>query len=184
MCRDIGPSQEAALSQAFLALALFLSSAAEEAPKTAPPEPTRIELAKLYASTGRGARVAPEIEALRGRRVRVLGFMARMEDAPKGAFYLTRHPVEAEEGGAGTGDLPPGALRVEVPRLAGEEVAWIPGVVEAIGTLEVSRAEDREGRVSWLRVVVDGPRLPAAPERRASTSSGVDSRVTKKEVSP
>jgi hypothetical protein len=33
--------------------------------------------------------------------------------------------------------------------------------VEAIGTLEVGRAEDADGRVSWLRVVADTP--PAAP---------------------
>lgn len=130
-------------------------------------DPTPLDLGRLYAATASGARVAPEVQALRGRRVRVVGYMAKMEDAPRGAFYLTRTPVEAEEGGAGTGDLPPGALRVEVPRLAGEEVAWVPDAIEAVGTLEVGRAEDAEGRVSFLRVVVDDARRPDADPKRS-----------------
>jgi len=129
-------------------------------------EPSRLELAKLYVTTGTGARVAPEVEALAGRRVRVVGFMAKMEEyVPRGALYLTRMPVETEEGGGGTGDLPPGALRVEVPHLAEKEIEWIPGAVEVIGTLQVGRAEDEEGRVSWLRVVVEDPPSAAAGAR-------------------
>jgi hypothetical protein len=95
--------------------------------------------------------------ALRGRRVRVVGFMAQMEDAPRGLFYLTRRPVQADESGAGTADLPPQVVRVEVPARAGEEIAWVPELVEAVGALEVGRAEDPEGRVSWVRVVLDAP---------------------------
>jgi hypothetical protein len=124
----------------------------------APNELPRLDLARLYVANGTGIRVAPEVEALAGHRVRVVGYLAKMEDyVPHGAVYLTRLPVEAEEGGGGTGDLPPGALRVEVPRLAGEEIEFVPGAVEVIGTLQVGRAEDEEGRVSWLRVVVDDP---------------------------
>jgi len=123
----------------------------------------RLDLARLYVSTEGGSRVAPEVETLQGHRVRVAGFMVRMEDAPRGAFYLTRAPLEAEEGGGGTGDLPPGTLRIELPRLAGQEIEWAPGLVEAIGTLEVGRAEDAEGRVSWLRVVVENAPPPRAP---------------------
>jgi hypothetical protein len=167
------------LPQTALALALFLCSSADAASRPPSEEPVRLDLAKLYRSTGRGTRVAPQVEALRGRRVRAVGFMVRMEEAPRGAFYLTRHPVEAEEGGAGTGDLPPGALRVEVPSLASEEVAWVPDVVEAVGRLEVGRAEDAEGRVSWLRVVVDRPGSGAAPAPAPSTPVRVDSPATR-----
>ena len=148
----------------------FLLAAADEPPKRLVADPARLDLARLYVPTERGARVAPEVEALRGRRVRVLGFMARMEEAPRGAFYLTRRPVESEEGGAGTADLPPGALRVEVPRLAGQEIAWAPDVIEVVGTLDVGRAEDAEGRVSWLRVVVDEARGRATEGTGSSTA--------------
>ena len=168
------------MSQAALALAVIVCSAAAAAPSRPGVEPVRLDLARLYVSTAAGTRVAPEVEALRGKRVRAVGFMARMEDAPKGAFYLTRFPVEAEEGGAGTGDLPPGALRIEIPSLAGQEVGWVPDVVEAVGTLEVGRAEDADGRVSWLRVVVDGPPAPAQPAGKASARQGAGSPEEKK----
>lgn len=168
------------MSQVALALALVLCSAPDSAASRSLEEPPRLDLARLYVSTASTTRIAPEVEALRGRRVRAVGYMARMEDAPKGAFYLTRFPVEAEEGGAGTGDLPPGALRIEIPRLAGEEVAWVPDVVEAVGTLEVGRAEDAEGRVSWLRVVVDGPSAPPPAASDSSARNGADSPAEKK----
>jgi len=147
---------------AALALVVSLASASDQA---ASKELPRLDLAKLYVTNAIGARVAPEVEALEGCRVRVTGFMAKMEEyVPRGALYLTRVPIETEEGGAGTGDLPPGALRVEIPRLAGDEIEWIPGPIEAVGVLQVGRVEDEEGRVSWLRLVVDaapGPTVTA-----------------------
>ncbi len=164
---------------------LLLAFSAADAPAKAPStEPVLLDLARLYVASERGARIAPEVEALRGRRVRARGFMVRMEDPPRGAFFLTRYPVDAEEGGAGTGDLPPGALRVEVPRLRGGEVEWVPDVVEAVGTLEVGRAEDADGRVSWLRVVVDAPH-GGTPVDRSSACSWADSpAATKRRAMP
>jgi hypothetical protein len=116
-----------------LVLVASLSVLADPGPAKEPP---RLDLARLYLASGTAVRVAPEVEALAGQRVRVAGFMARMEEyLPRGALYLTRMLIEAEEGGGGTGDLPPGALRVEVPRLAGEEIEWIPGAREVTGVL-------------------------------------------------
>jgi hypothetical protein len=166
------------MPQATLALALAFLAAGDSAHWPPSQEPARLALAQLYVSTEHGARVAPDVEALRGRRVSTVGFMVRMEQAPKGAFYLTRQPAESDEGGAGTGDLPPGALRVEVPQLGGEEIAWVADVVEAIGTLEVGRAEDPDGRVSWLRVVVDARDAAAAPARKTSAREGADGPAT------
>lgn len=148
---------------ATLALVVSLSAAAGTAPEELP----RLDLARLYVATPAGAQVAPEVSALGGQRVRVVGYMARMEDeVPRGCLYLARAPVETEEGGGGTGDLPPGTLRVEIPRLAGEEIEWVPGPLEVTGVLQVGRAEDEAGRVSWLRVVVDdSPARPASAHR-------------------
>lgn len=142
-------------------LALAVSLSAAGVPAT-PKELPRLDLARLYVATPGGAHVAPEVAALDGQRVRVVGYMAKMEDyVPRGSLYLARAPIETEEGGGGTGDLPPGALRVEIPRLADEEIEWVPGPLEVTGVLQVGRAEDDAGRVSWLRVVVDD--LPAHP---------------------
>jgi hypothetical protein len=157
-----------------------LPAAHAAAPGAGSKELARLDLAKLFVTTEDGTRIAPAVHALNGRRVRVVGYMARMEGAPRGSFYLTRDAVEADESGAGTADLPPHAVRVEVPRLSGEEIAWVPDLVDAIGTLEVGRAEDSDGRVSWLRVVLDAPgsasRESAGPTNVPAPASGVVTR--------
>jgi hypothetical protein len=127
------------------------------APGPAPSAPVALDFRQLFVQTPAGPRIAPAVEALRGKRVRLVGYMVQMEDAPRGAFYLARRPAFADESGGGTGDLPPLAVRVELPHLAGQEVELVEGRVEAIGRLEIGRAEDEEGRVSWLRVIADPP---------------------------
>jgi hypothetical protein len=90
--------------------------------------------------------------------------MVRMELPPRAAFYLAARPVEADESGGGTADLPLDAVRVEVPWFAGE-IPWLSGPLEVIGRLELGRREDDDGRVSWIRVVVDRPDPTALPSR-------------------
>ena len=120
--------------------------------------PAALDFRQVFVQTQAGPRIAPAVEALRGKRVKLVGYMVEMEDAPLGAFYLARRPSFADESGAGTGGLPPHAVRVELPHLAGQEVQFQAGPIEAVGRLEVGRAVDADGRVSWLRLVVDPPR--------------------------
>ncbi|MFT3917243.1 MAG: hypothetical protein QM704_25095 [Anaeromyxobacteraceae bacterium] len=133
------------------ALALNLSSS------PAAPPPPALAFEHLFVTGPSGARVAPEVAALAGRRVRLAGHPVHMEEPPRGAFYLAARPVEADESGGGTGDLPPGAVRVEVRGLEGPLPA-LDGAVEVEGLLDVGRAEDADGRVSWIRILVDLPR--------------------------
>jgi hypothetical protein len=146
------PAALAVLAVATLALA---------APGAAPPaaDPAPLALTRLR---GPGA-LPPDVEALAGRTVRLVGHMVHMELAPQGAFYLAARPVEADESGGGTGDLPLDAVRVEVAWFPGE-VPWVAGPVEVIGRLDLGRREDPEGRVSWIRVVVEKP-APTPPSR-------------------
>jgi hypothetical protein len=140
-------------------LAVAHPARAGEAPTAAAPRAADVQpldLGKLYVVRDGGLAVAPEVEALRGRAVRVRGFMVQMEEAPRGEFYLATHPVEQDESGAGTGDLPVGAVLVRVPGLA-QPVPWRPHPVEVVGTLEVGREEEADGRVTWLRVVMAEP---------------------------
>lgn len=66
-----------------------------------------------------------------------------------------------------SGDLPPGAARVEVPWLQGE-VPFVRGPIEVVGVLQVARAEDDAGRVSWIRVVMEAPTVREADRREES----------------
>jgi hypothetical protein len=135
-----------------LALAIALRSAA---PAHAGEAPSKLTFDHLFVSGPAGARVAPEVEALAGHRVSIVGHMVHMEEPLRAAFYLAPRPVEADESGGGTGDLPPQSVRVEVPGLV--KIPWVAGPVEVEGLLQVGRAEDADGRVSWLRVLVEKP---------------------------
>ena len=135
-----------------VAITLLAAPAAPREPPTAAP----LAFERLYSPGPKGARIAPETQALGGRKVRMVGHMVRMELPPRAAFYLAARPVEADESGGGTADLPPAVVRVEVPWIAGE-VPWIDGPVEVIGRLELGRVEDDEGRVSWIRIVMEAP---------------------------
>lgn len=125
-------------------------------PTSGPQEPRPLDLRTLYVVRGGSLAVSPQVEALRGRTVRVRGFMVQMEEAPSGEFYLATHPVEQDESGAGTGDLPVGSLLVRVPGVD-RPVPWRARPVEVVGTLEVGREEAADGRVTWLRVVMTEP---------------------------
>jgi len=139
---------------ATFALAIALHALPDQRP------PVALTFDRLVVQGHGAPAIAPEALALAGRRIRIVGHMVRMELPPRAAFYLAARPVDADESGGGTADLPLAAVRVEVPWIAGV-VPRVEGPVEVVGTLEVGRAEDAEGRVSWLRVVLDP--APAAP---------------------
>ena len=152
-------------------LALALASLAlPPADAPADPRPVPLEFSRLAPGASSRAPLPPELEALAGRSVRLVGHMVRMELPPRAAFYLAARPVEADESGGGTGDLPLDAVRVEVPWFAGE-IPWLGGPLEVIGRLELGRREDDDGRVSWMRVVVE--RRPDATPLPSLSRDGV-----------
>ena len=106
---------------------------------------------------------------LNGKRVRLIGFMAQMETPPIGAFYLCPRPVTCDEAGGGTADLPPESVFVIVRSLTGKEVPFIPRAVEVTGLLEVGNRQEADGRVSFIRLVLDGPE--GVPAARTSTKN-------------
>jgi hypothetical protein len=139
------------------ALSLALASAAAADP-AAPAEAARpLDLRALYVARGGALVIAPAVEALNGKAVRVRGFMVQIEEAPTGCFYLATHPVEQDESGGGTGDLPVDSLLVRVPELADQVIPWRASPVEVVGRLEVGREEEADGRVSAIRLILTGP---------------------------
>jgi hypothetical protein len=73
-------------------LPLLLASLAAAA---APGEAVQITFADLLVP-GPKLAPSPRLAALAGRRVRLIGFMAELEDPPRGAFYLTARPVRCD----------------------------------------------------------------------------------------
>ncbi len=150
------------LSSAIAALALAGAAAdpgpaAGPAPAPAHASPRPLDLRALYVQREGKLILSPAVEALRGQRVRVRGFMVQLEEPLRGAFYLATHPVEQDESGGGTGDVPVDSILVRVPGLADREIPWRTHPVELEGTLEVGREEAADGRVSTVRVILAEP---------------------------
>jgi hypothetical protein len=111
----------------------------------------------FFEATPRELRPSGKLLALEGRRVRLVGFMAQMEQPPRGGFYLTPRPVFCDEAGGGTADLPPESVRVVVRSSPNQPIAFAPGALEVTGVLELGNRGDQEGRVSAVRLVLDRP---------------------------
>jgi hypothetical protein len=135
---------------------------------SAPASPEPLAFDEFFESSARELRPSARLLSLDGRRVRLRGFMAQMEEPPKGGFYLCHAPVFAAEGGGGTGDLPPDAVLVVVKSARGKELAHIPRPLEVTGVLQISPQTDEEGRVSRIRILLDEPRHAAKVARPPS----------------
>jgi hypothetical protein len=148
-----------------LVLASPPSISAEAAPEgqSQVTAPIGLAFTEVFEPSPTGIRPSARLRELAGRRVQMVGFMAHMEIPPRGAFYLCPRPVFADEGGGGTADLPPNAIRVVVRSASRQEFPFIPGPLEATGTLEVGRHEEEDGTVSSVRLILDRPE-DAAPD--------------------
>jgi hypothetical protein len=100
-------------------------------------------------------RLSDQVLALAGRRVRMTGYMAHLELAPKGGFYLAPMPVHSDESAAGVGDLPLESVLVLSRAVGLQPIPAEDGPVEVAGTLAVGTKEDSEGRANWLRITLD-----------------------------
>ncbi len=115
---------------------------------------TQLTFGELFAKSTRPL-PSERVQQLAGKRVRVNGFMASMEQPPRGAFWLCRKPLEIDEGGAGTGDLPLESILVVLTPSGSQPVAPVRGPLSVEGKLEVGRMEKPDGTVSLFRIVLD-----------------------------
>jgi hypothetical protein len=113
-----------------------------------------IEFAELF-DAGPSLKPSAKALALDGKRVRIVGFMAEMEEPLEGAFYLVPRPIKLDESGGGTGDLPLESVLIVVPASEGKMLPQVNGPLEGTGVLEVGNRADGQGRVSNFRLTLD-----------------------------
>lgn len=118
---------------------------------------TPLEFREFFEPASAQLKPSAKLVGLSGKRVRISGFMVKMEEPPKGAFYLAPRFVFCDEAGGGTADLPPETVRVIVRSAAGAEVPFVPGPLEVSGILDVGNQTDDAGRVSAVRITLDRP---------------------------
>ena len=131
-------------------------------------EVTVLSFKDFFENAEGGLKPSSILLRLNGKRVRLVGFMAQMETPPLGAFYLCPRPISCDEEGAGTADLPAESVLVIVRSQGGKAVPFSSRALEVTGILEVGNRADPDGRVSFIRLVLDGPEeLPATGEKSA-----------------
>ena len=92
-----------------------------------------------------------------GQTVRLVGYMVQQENPVPGRFMLTPRPVQMSEHADGEADdLPPAMVMVYLdPAQRDWAVPHVRGLVSVSGRLSVSRVEELDGRVSWVRLQLD-----------------------------
>jgi hypothetical protein len=135
----------------FIVAGLCLARAAE--PSSAEP----LSFQEFFEPSAQVLKPSAHLLSLNRKRVRLVGYMAQMDEPPRGGFYLCRFPVFAAEGGGGTADLPPDAVLVVVKSARGKELAHVPRPLEVTGVLEIGPQVDEGGRISRIRILLDGP---------------------------
>jgi len=151
-----------------LAAAATSDAPQKPANRTASNSATSLSFKEFFEASPRELKPSQKLLSLNGKRVRMVGYMARMERVVPGAFYLVPHPVMCDEEGGGTSDLPVENVLVLVRSAKDREIAFIPRPVEVTGILEVGNREEKDGRVSAIRLTLDGP--PAKAKRTTSIS--------------
>ncbi|HEX7476425.1 MAG TPA: hypothetical protein VF331_01335 [Polyangiales bacterium] len=116
---------------------------------------TPLDFGELLAA-GADLRLSGKALQLDGQRVHMIGFMAQLELPPDGGFYLAPHPVRCDEAGGGTADLPIESVLVLSRSAQGRPVPFIGGLLEVTGILQTGNQADADGRVSALRILLDG----------------------------
>jgi hypothetical protein len=121
----------------------------------AAPAPVALSFDQLVVGSSRELKPSPRLLSLQGKRVKLTGFMAKMEMPPRGGFYLAPRPVTCDEAADGTADLPPNAVYVVVRSHAGEPVAFTPRPLEVTGVLDVGNRVEPDGRSTHIRITLD-----------------------------
>lgn len=125
-----------------------------------PAEPAaEVRFDEIFSPVGaRGLEYSAKLRGLAGRRVSIRGYMVAREAAPSGTFLLAPVPVQLHEAEYGLADdLPPATVFVEAPAWRGLTVPHRPGPLTVTGVLELGNREEPDGRISSVRLVLDGP---------------------------
>jgi len=121
----------------------------------------------------RGLELSDALRGADGQLVRLEGYMVAREVVTPGRFQLAPRPERMSEHADGDADdLPPGTVTVLLdPSQADRVVVHRTGLVALRGRLQVGRAEDADGRVSWFRLQLDPQAMAAGQSPPAGASA-------------
>jgi hypothetical protein len=115
------------------------------------------ELFKLPIGS-RGLEPSEKLIGLNGKHVRMVGYMAKEENPTAGLFILSPLPVNlGDEDESFADDLPASAVYVHLDSASNNVVPYLAGLIKLTGILQVGFAQEVDGRVSTVRLLLDAP---------------------------
>jgi len=140
---------------------------------TLPPLPagvTELKFSEIFRQPigPRGLEFTEKLRSLDGRRIRILGFMARQTKPAERCFLLSPVPLtlnEVEYGHAD--DLPATTIHVFTTPDAPAETPYTPGLLLLTGKLSVGNRLEADGRTSTVRLQLD----PPTPEQQQAAQA-------------
>jgi hypothetical protein len=132
---------------------LALPALAQNLPAANAPLLRFVDFFKLPMGS-KGAEITPALLQADGQRVRLTGYMVQQERPAQGHFMLTPRPVRMSEHSDGDADDLPAAWAMVYldPEQKDFAVPYQRGLMELSGVLSVGRLEEKDGRVSWVRL--------------------------------
>ena len=105
----------------------------------------------------KGLEPSERLRSLDGKKVRIVGFMVHQEQPLANRFILAHLPVSMSEDEDGLADdLPPNVVFVHVQHSPEMPIKHLPGLLQFNGTLSLGPKEEADGRVSSVRLLLDG----------------------------
>jgi hypothetical protein len=151
-----------------LSLLVLMGAAAGQVATTSVPDAPVLGLRDFFKLPigPRGLEPTDKLLRLRDQRVRVQGYIVKEEEPLPGLFMLTPTPVAMAELADGPADyLPAATLFVH---LTGEEaqkiIGYRPGVWTLSGILHLGAQHEPNGRVSYVRLIIDDVQSLRAPD--------------------
>jgi hypothetical protein len=136
--------------------ALALPGWAQESAPAALPSAPLLRFADFFKLPmgSKGAEITPTLLQANGQHVRLTGYMVQQERPVLGHFMLTPRPVRMSEHSDGDADDLPAAWAMVYldPEQSDFAVPYQRGLLELSGVLSVGRVEEKDGRVSWVRL--------------------------------
>lgn len=125
-------------------------------------KPIDLTFKGLLRPTSRSLKPTEALLQANGKRVRITGYMARMEDPTAGGFWLCPSPVFQDESGGGTGELPPNAIFVVVRGAGKKPINYLAGALSVSGRLNIRTEAPR------LTITLDSTKDIASSQRKGS----------------
>jgi hypothetical protein len=136
-------------------------------------DPTVLRFRDFYQSPvgPAGLQMSAALRQAHGQRVQLTGYMVTQETPLSGHFFFTPLPLSMSSHADGDADdLPPSTVLVQLPAAdSALPVLSTAGLLKLTGQLQVGRHEMPDGRIVWIRLLLEPPsRTPAPPNAAAS----------------